>query len=156
MECELEMGTCHLPLCGLNCAPLQLLTLSIPWKELRAETGSEVLCGLGKQKNRSSVSYFQKMLWADFLHRLISRKALKILHDDVCSPWPAVAFMRLIAIFCKCVPRCMYLPLQQNHINTWPSPLASLEEFFRPLWNAASRLPSSFFPKENLILNFYF
>ena len=52
------MGTCHLPLQGLDHALLQLLTLSTPWKEFRVESRNEALCAQGKtgQKNRSSES----------------------------------------------------------------------------------------------------
>ena len=46
--CELEIGTCHLPLHGLNDEPLQLLTLNSPFKELRVEIRRQALCALGK------------------------------------------------------------------------------------------------------------
>ena len=47
-SCELEFGTCHQPLHGLNHEPLQLLTHSTPWVELRVETRSEALCAQRK------------------------------------------------------------------------------------------------------------
>ena len=43
---ELEIGTCHLPLHGLNHEPQ--LRPSIPLKELMAEIRSEALCALRK------------------------------------------------------------------------------------------------------------
>lgn len=39
--CELETGTCHLPLPALHAEPLQLPTVSTPSKELRVETRRE-------------------------------------------------------------------------------------------------------------------
>ena len=63
------------------------------------------------------VRYFQeKILCAQLLHILISRKSTKILHGDVCSLWRAVTFRRLAAIFCKMVLGCMYIPFHLNHI----------------------------------------
>ena len=48
--CQLSaMGTCHLPLPGLNHVLLQLLTFNTPWKGLRVENRNKSLCGLGKQ-----------------------------------------------------------------------------------------------------------
>lgn len=79
-RCQLESGTCHLPLQRLNLELPQLLTLSTPWKELRVEIRSKTLCALGKtgRTGLQIVGYFQgKILWAQFLHLLISRKALK-------------------------------------------------------------------------------
>ena len=46
--CELKVGTCRQPLHGFNHEPLQLLTHSTPWAELRVNAGSEALCALGK------------------------------------------------------------------------------------------------------------
>ena len=46
--CELETGTCHLPLQELNREPLPLLILSHSLKELRAKMRSGALCALGK------------------------------------------------------------------------------------------------------------
>ena len=45
---ELQVGTCHLPLQGLNHRPLQLLTFKAPWKEFRVEISNNALCALGK------------------------------------------------------------------------------------------------------------
>ena len=78
--CQLQIGTCHLPLQGLNHALRQLLTFTTPWKELRVESRNEALCALGKtgRTGLQIVRYFQEpILWAQFLNLLISRKALK-------------------------------------------------------------------------------
>ena len=77
VQCELETGTCHLPLPRMNHEPLQLLTLNTPWKELRVEIRSEARCALGKLAGLQVVRYFQKILSLRFLHLLVSRKALK-------------------------------------------------------------------------------
>ena len=76
--CELEFGTCHLPLHGLNHEPLQLLTCSTCWAELRVEPWREALCALGKLEEPSSNSelFLGDVLWAHFLH-LPSRETLK-------------------------------------------------------------------------------
>ena len=72
------IGTCHLPLQGLNQVLLYPLTFNTPWKELRVEKRNETLCSGKNWKNRSSDRYFQKpILWAQFLNLLISRKSLK-------------------------------------------------------------------------------
>ena len=44
----LAVGTCHLPLQGLNQVVLQLLTFNTLWKELRIESGNEALSARGK------------------------------------------------------------------------------------------------------------
>ena len=44
--CQLQIGTCHLPLQGLNHVLLQLLTFNNTWKELRAESRNEASCSL--------------------------------------------------------------------------------------------------------------
>ena len=48
-------------------------------KEFRVEIRNEALGALGKtgKTGLQIVRYFQKILWAQFLHLLISRKALK-------------------------------------------------------------------------------
>ena len=64
---------------GLNREPRQLLTFNTPWKEFRVEIRNEVLCTLGKT-GRTGLwifRYFQEVLWIQFLHLLVSRKALK-------------------------------------------------------------------------------
>ena len=78
--CQLQIGTCHLPLQGLNHMLLQLLTFDTPWKEFRVEGRNEALCALGKtgKTGLQIVRYFQEpILWAHFLYLLLSRKALK-------------------------------------------------------------------------------
>ena len=45
---QLQIGTCHLPLQGLNHELLQLLTFNTPRKELRVESRKEALWALGK------------------------------------------------------------------------------------------------------------
>ena len=47
-KCQLPIGTCRLPLQGLNHEWLQLLTFNTLWKEFRVESRNETLCALGK------------------------------------------------------------------------------------------------------------
>ena len=75
-------------------------------------------------------------LWAQFLHLLISKKALKILPGDICSS-------RQAEILCKKIIYAWLhvLTLHQNHIYVdlpQPSP-ASLEQFLRAIWDAVSQ-----------------
>ena len=48
--CHLQIGTCHLPLQGLNYEPLQLLTFNTLQKEFRVEIRNEAFCALEKKK----------------------------------------------------------------------------------------------------------
>ena len=48
LYCQLQAGTCHLPLQRSNYELLQLLTFNTPWKEFRVEIRNEALCVLGK------------------------------------------------------------------------------------------------------------
>ena len=74
------------------------------------------------------VRYFQEMiLWAQFLHFLISRKALKALMGDICSLW-------LVANFCQNV--CL---TAHTHPLLKSFPLTSLEWFLSATWDAISR-----------------
>ena len=44
--CELEIGTCHLLLQGLNLEPLKQLNFNTPRKGFRVEMRNEALCAL--------------------------------------------------------------------------------------------------------------
>ena len=61
------IGTCPLPLQGLNHVLMQLLTFHIPCKELRVESRNEALCPQWRQEwgtGRTSlqiVRYFQEL-----------------------------------------------------------------------------------------------
>ena len=73
----LAMSTCHLPLQGLNQVLLQILSFNPPERSSawRAEMGHSLLWE--NLAERSSDRYFQEQIfWAQFLHLLISRKAL--------------------------------------------------------------------------------
>ena len=70
----LAMGACHLPLQGLNCVLLQLLTSNTSLKVFRVESVHPENFRTGLQIVRYSQEHF---LWTQFLHLLISRKALK-------------------------------------------------------------------------------
>lgn len=64
---------------GLSHWKLQSLTFNTPRKEFRVEIRNEVFCTLGKT-GRTGLwifRYFQEVLWIQFLHLLVSRKALK-------------------------------------------------------------------------------
>ena len=62
------IGTCPLPLQGLNHVLMQLLTFHIPYKELRVESRNEALCpqwmwewGTGRT-SLQIVRYFQELI----------------------------------------------------------------------------------------------
>lgn len=46
--CQLKIGTCHLPLQGLNHEVLKLLNFNTPQKEFRVELRNKALCLIGK------------------------------------------------------------------------------------------------------------
>ena len=60
---QLQIGTCHLPLQGLNLVLLQLIFNTL-WKEFRAESRNEALCALGKagRTGLQIVNIFQSWL----------------------------------------------------------------------------------------------
>ena len=83
--CELEVGNCHLPRCGLNHELLQLLILkgatppegSSGWRSRVRHSVLGVRGGTGRT-GLQGVRYFQEnILCAQFLHLLTCRKALK-------------------------------------------------------------------------------
>ena len=85
------------------------------------------------------VKYFLELiLWAQFLHLLISRKALKSFMVTFCSSWLAVTFTRLAEAFCKkYVLDWRYSPFTKITCLLTFSP-ASLEQFLRAIWDAIS------------------
>ena len=126
-------GDWHLPSASTQTEhePGQLLTLNRPWKELRVESRREALSVLwANWQNRCSDRYFQeKILWAQFLHLLISRKALKsFMGMSAPHAWQQPS-AKMRAWLCV-------LPPRQNHTSTDISP-ASLKQYFRAIWNAA-------------------
>ena len=68
------------------------------------------------------VKYLQEpILWIQPLYLLISRKALKTLHSDICFSRLAISFMRLAETCKKKKKKSAWLhvfPLHQNHIYT--------------------------------------
>ena len=108
----LQIGTCHLPLQGLNHMLQQLLIFNTPWKEFRVESRNEALCAWGITDRRlfQIVRYFQEpILLAQFLYLPISRKTLNP------SWWrifimTSKSFTKLVEIFWK----NMYL-ITQTH-----------------------------------------
>ena len=145
--CHLQIDIWHLHLQGLNHELLQMLTFNTTERIQGGEQKWGPLCSWKNWQNKSLDRYFQEViLWAQLLHFLISRKAVKSFMVDVYCSWPAVTFMRLAATFCKkSVFDCMYT-LHQNH--TYPF---SLEQFLRAIWNAISWAPSVQFSSVQLL-----
>ena len=148
--CQLQIGTCHLPLHGLSQMALQVLTFNTPWKEFRVEIRNEALGALRKTGGTGlqRVRYFQELiLWAQFLHLLISRK-----HYTFSSWWHLllVTSSNLHKTFCKnmCLIVCI-LPSPKSHIY-WPSPPTSLEQFLRAIRNAVSQAAVLILPQIKL------
>ena len=76
-ECHLQIDTCRLSLQGSNYELLQLLSTP-PERSPEWWSGVRPSVLWVNWQNRSSDRYFQeKILWAQFLHLFISRKALK-------------------------------------------------------------------------------
>ena len=77
------------------------------------------------------------ILWAQFLHLLISRKTLTSFTDDWCL-WLVATFTRPAANFCK---MCAWLHAPAPSplwLIPWYFPLPSLVQYFRAIWNVAS------------------
>ena len=71
-QCQLQVGTCHLPLEGLNHVLLQLLTFHSPWKEFRVEKRKEVLCAQGKTgRTGLQIDIFQSQFFFFFFFLLV-------------------------------------------------------------------------------------
>ena len=111
------------------------------WSSTLSETSSGgdqewgILCSGTKWQHRPSDRYFQgKILWAQFLHRLVSRKARKAQKSFLVM---SASHDRKRQPSIKCVLGCMYLHFHQNHIFTDLSPYL-FGEVFQSFWNAAS------------------
>ena len=83
-QCQLKTSTCRLPLQGLSHWPVQSLTFNTRCKEFKEEIRREALCALGKtgRTRLQIVRCFlrgRRLYEPDFLHLLLSRKALKSL-----------------------------------------------------------------------------
>ena len=121
---ELETGTCHLPPRGWDPEPLQLPTLHPPERSSGWEQVWGALCsGKTGRTGLQTVRYFQEsILWAQFLHLLVSGKALS-------PPW-----WRLLVLTSSNVHKtsshdleksglgCMYLPPSPESHTQWLSP----------------------------------
>ena len=84
------------------------------------------------------VSYFQKILWAQFLHLLMPRKTLKSINDDSYL-WLVVTFRRPAEMSPRCVHGCRHHPpslLFMTYILIVPLSPSGL--YFRTIWNNAS------------------
>ena len=84
--CELKIGTCHLPLHGLNHELLQLLTLNIPWKAVKVETRNEALCDLeNTDRTGLQIDIFREgFLGAQILASSNIQANTNIINSDIC------------------------------------------------------------------------
>ena len=137
-ECHLQIDTCHLSLQGSNYELLRLLsTPSERSPEWRSGMRPSVLWA--NWQNRSSDRYFQeKILWAQFLHLFISRKALKSFMV-MSTPWDCSNLYETSRKLQKnmCLVAC--IPLHQSHVYILTFPHSSLEQYLSAIWNAVSR-----------------
>lgn len=133
---QLEAGTCHLLLPALNQEPLHLLTLNAPERSARhGDQNRGTLCwdqnrgtlcsGSTGRTGLQIIRYFQEeILWVQFSHLLVSRKALKpCVVTNVCSSWPEQPSRDQQPPSAKCAPDCVDLPLHQNPTYTDLPPL---------------------------------
>ena len=117
---QLQIGTCHLPLQGLNHMLLQVLIFNNPWKEFKVESRNEALCALGKT-GRTSLQIVIFRSWFYEPNSWISpRKGPKILHGSNCSFWLAKLHKTSRNLLEKNVLDCMYSPfiLPQIKLNS--------------------------------------
>ena len=113
------IGTCHLPLQGLNHMLLQLLIFNKPWKEFRMEGRNEALCPLGKiGRTGLQIDIFMNWFYESIFLKSHIQKNNKILHD--CSSWTAEIWKN------KCLIACT--PSSPNSHICWHFPV--------PLWSS--------------------
>ena len=95
--CQLQTGTCHLPLQGLNQVPLQLMTFNSPWKKFTVKTWGTVYTGKNWQNSSSDIYLQELILWAQVLHLQITRKAPKSFMVMSALPaWQKLLFVVLV------------------------------------------------------------
>ena len=139
---QLQIGTCRLPLQGLNHAAADFQHL------LKGVQGGEQKWGAlwsGKNwQDRSSDRCFQELIvWVQFLFLFISRKALKSFTVTTLLV-PSKSVMRLIETSGKISAWWHVLPLHQSHMTFPP---ASLEQFLRATWDAVSQAAVLIWPQ---------
>ena len=145
-----QIGTCHLPLQGLNHVPLQPLTFYTPEGVQCGEQKRGTLCSRKTDwTGLQIVRYSQELiLWAQFLHLLISRKPLKSFMVTLFLV-TSEDFTRLAEAFWKkCFMAWISPSPKITYILTF-SP-ASLEQFLRAIWGADSRAAVSSLPQIKL------
>ena len=120
----LKVDICHLPLEEVTHKLLPLLAFNTSWKEFRVETRSEAFCVLGKtgRTDLQTVRYFQrKILWVEFLHLLLSRKALKPFTWCLLLMTSSNLHETSSYLLKECVLDCVYSPLTTiSYILTFP------------------------------------
>ena len=126
-ECHLQIDTCHLPLQGSNYELLWLL-LSPPERSPEWRSGMRPSVLWANWQNRSSDRYFQeKILWAQFLHLFICRKALKsfMVMSAPCDCSNLIETSRKLQKICASL---QVFPFTKVTCIYWLSPI--------PLWNS--------------------
>ena len=145
---KLALGTCHLPLQELNHVMLKLLTFNAPCNEFRVESKNEAPCALGKtgRTGLQIVRYFQELIqWAQFLHLLISRKALKFFMVMTVSHDRQKLHKTSRKLLEKYVLDCTYSPFTKiTYIPAFPLPFGELSQLSEVV---SPGLQSSFCPK---------
>ena len=137
-ECHLQIDTCHLSLQGSNYELLQLLSTP-PERSPEWRSGMRPSVLWANWQNRSSDRYFQeKILWAQFLHLFISRKALKSFMV-MSTPWDCSNIYETSRKLQKICAWLHVFPFTNIMCIYWPSPHSSLEQYLSAIWNAFSR-----------------
>ena len=154
----------HLPSASIrikSCSDFQHLLKGVQKRGHSSLNFSEMKhCVLGETGRAvlQTVKYLQEpILWIQPLYLLISRKALKTIHGDICFSRLAITFMRL-AETCKKkknVLDCMYsLFTKITYILTFPS--VPLEQYRRAILNVVSLAIVLILPQVKLNLQLSF
>ena len=138
----LTVGTCHLPLRGLNQVLLQLLTFNTLWKEFRVERRNEALCAWGKTI-RAGLQIDMFRNWFYESNSCISSYLEK--HQKPSWWWlflmTSKSFTRPAETFWKNMCLILHvLSLHQNHMYTILRP-TSLKQFLKTIEVLSPGLP---------------
>ena len=121
------MGTCHLPLQGLNHVLLQLLIFNTLWREFRVEKWG-TLCSGKTGRTGLKIDIFRS-----WFYEPNSTISLYLEKHWIPSWW----YLWQAETFCKTMCLISYTsPSSRSHIY-WSSPYC-LEQFLRAIWNIIS------------------
>ena len=151
IHCQLRIGTCHLPLQGLNHTLLSLLIFNALQKEFGVESRNEALCAQGGKTGRTGLQIVIFRSWFYEPNSCISSYLER--HWNPSWGWLFLMSGRKLQatnrnLLEKYVLDCMYSPSSKSYIYCPSLPPPPLWGSFSELSEVLSpRLQSSFCPK---------